>query len=366
MNNFLLESVFRSFAISEIPKQFKMVKTGHINSTYFVECESGNRFVLQKINTYVFRHPDDVMRNVVSVTKHIASKIEAEGRSPEREVLHFIPTWSRNYLYCAMDGSAWRLYKMIEGARSYNQCEFPGLFESAGLAFGRFQKYLSNFPADQLCETIPDFHNTPKRMGDLKESVRKDIAGKASEVQDEIRFVLEREGFSSYIMERLSDGRIPTRVTHNDTKLNNVLIDDDTHEGICVIDLDTVMPGSAVFDFGDAIRYGASNAAEDEKDLSKVFMRLDLFEEFTKGFMSGLGGELTNNELTALPYGAIIITLEVGLRFLADYLDGDVFYRTEYPEHNLDRARTQLKLVADMEQKIGDMASIIQKYAKTR
>ena len=221
---------------------------------------------------------------------------------------------------------------------------------------------LSDYDAGELRETIPNFHNTPSRLNDFKIALEKDTAGRAASIKEDIQFVLDHSEICSYIMDKIAEGELPLRVTHNDTKLNNILMDSETGEPVCVIDLDTIMPGSVLFDFGDAIRFGASSAAEDETDLSKVYMREDAFEAFAKGFVSGLEGSLSESEILELPMGALIITLETGIRFLTDYLNGDTYFRIHYPQHNLDRARNQFALVRDMEEKMPCMREIVKKY----
>jgi Ser/Thr protein kinase RdoA (MazF antagonist) len=249
----------------------------------------------------------------------------------------------------------------IEGD-CYQSADSPELMERVGKAFGHFQMQLADFDASVLHETIPNFHNTVSRFAGFEKAVADDLAGRAAGIKEDIDFILSRKDKCSFIMDGIADGRFPLRVTHNDTKLNNIMMDPETGEGRCVIDLDTVMPGSVLADFGDAIRFGASSAAEDEKDLERVYMKLDMFEGFAKGFVSGLEGSLTENEVRALPMGAFMLTFEQSMRFLGDYLNGDTYFRTHYPEHNLDRARNQMKLVADMESKMDEMNRIIEKY----
>lgn len=362
MNDPVLFSAFSAFAADGAPVSFEQCHIGHINATYFVYCDNGRQYVLQKINTKAFKNPKELMENIVGVTSHIREKVVDAGGDINREVVTVIFTKDGKSFYTDPDGGAWRLYTRVLNAQSYNSAEFEGLFGNAGFAFGRFQRLLSDFPAEKLHETIPHFHDTVSRLSDLKASYCKDVAGRAALVKPEMDFILSHEDICSWITSRLADGTFPLRVTHNDTKLNNVMIDNETHEGVCVIDLDTVMPGSALYDFGDSIRFGASNAVEDEKDLDKVFMRLELFEEFTSGFLRGLDGKLTEAEILGLPMSAMIITLEIGIRFLADYLDGDIYFANHYEGQNLDRARTQLKLVADMEQKYDAMMAIVKKY----
>lgn len=363
MNEIQLREVASHFAFSAEPTVFELCENGHINGTYFVTCADGRRYVMQKINTTIFTQPDEVMANIIGVTEFLKEKIAAAGGDPDRETLTVVGTSEGGVAYVDPDDGYWRAYYCIEGATSHQSADAE-LFAKAARAFGNFQRQLADYPADTLCETIPNFHNTVSRMADFKAAVAADKAGRAAEVADEIAFAMAREGKCSFIMDGIADGSLPLRVTHNDTKLNNIMMDDETGEGICVIDLDTVMPGSVLYDYGDAIRFGASSAAEDETDLDKVYVRTDLFDAFTGGFIEGLGGSLTEAELRALPMGAWMMTFEVGIRFLADYLNGDVYFRTHYPTHNLDRARNQFKLVADMETKMGELEAIVEKYIK--
>lgn len=358
--------------LQEIVKQFKFTGSflkaepcgnGHINSSYAVYFDTGEgntvRYVLQKINVAVFKRPEELMENIENITTHIRKKVIADDGDPQRETLTIIQTIGGKSFYKSEEGEYWRSYHFIEDTQSYQLVENPNHFYHSGKAFGRFQQQLADFPADKLYETIPDFHHTEKRYDAFLEAVRKDAKGRAKLVESEIRFVLDRGGDTKVLVELLQLGKLPLRVTHNDTKFNNVLIDNRTGEGVCVIDLDTVMPGSALYDFGDSIRSGATTAEEDEVDLNKVGLDLDLFQSFTKGFLEAAGGSLTETELEYLPFSAKLLTLECGMRFLTDYLNGDVYFRIHRENHNLDRARNQFKLVLDMEQKFPSMQEII-------
>jgi len=305
-----------------------------------------------------------LMKNVLGVTDFLRKKIIARGGDPERETLTVIPTLEGQPYYKDSIDCYWRCYGFITGAATYDQVRSSEDFFQSAVAFGRFQQLLSDYDAASLIETIPHFHDTPVRFETFKAAVKDDIMGRAAEVAREIDFVMAREADMAANQSRLAAGELPLRVTHNDTKLNNVMLDDETGKGICVIDLDTVMPGLAVNDFGDSIRFGASTAAEDEQDLSRVSMSLDLFEAYTKGFLQGCGGSLTAAEVDAMPMGAKLMTLECGMRFLTDYLQGDTYFRVHRPGHNLDRCRTQFKLVADMEAKWSSMHAICQKESK--
>ncbi len=357
-----MKEIIKHFNISSDPSDICECNIGHINSTFFVTCQNGEKFVLQKINTNVFKDPDILMSNIVGVTAHIRKKLEDEGKDPLRGTLRFYSTSDGLYYYRDSEGACWRLYKFIDHVDCFQTADSTGLLERVGRAFGHFQMQLSDYNARYLRETIPNFHNTPSRLNDFKVALEKDTVGRAASVSDDIKFVLDHSEVCSYIMDRIRNGTLPLRVTHNDTKLNNILMDSETGEPVCVIDLDTIMPGSVLFDFGDAIRFGASSAAEDETDLSKVYMREDAFDAFAKGFVGGLEGSLSEDEIIELPMGALIITLETGIRFLTDYLNGDIYFRTHYPQHNLDRARNQFALVRDMEEKLPRMREIVKKY----
>jgi len=331
---------------------------GHINDTYIVHSQPD--YILQRINKNVFTNPPAVMENIQGVTEFLRAKIIENGGDPERETLNLIYTIDGKPYYEDENGEFYRVYKFIDNAVSYDLVEDPSQLYSAARAFGKFQNMLADYPAEKLHETIVDFHNTKARFKQFTDAVAKDAAGRAKDVQEEIQFVLDREADCSVVVDVIADGRIPLRVTHNDTKLNNVMLDYDTREALCVIDLDTIMPGSALYDFGDSIRFGAATAAEDEQDLSKVSMSLELYRTFTEGFLSACGDSLTEEEIKLLPIGAKMMTLECGLRFLTDYLKGDTYFKTHREGQNLDRARTQMTLVADMEAKMPQMEKMIQ------
>jgi len=340
---------------------------GHINDTFCVVCQPQEgdaiRFILQGLSTAAFKHPEELMENFIGVTSYLRQQILAEGGDPDRETLQLVNTADGKPYYTDSNGKVWRLTPFIEGTDCM-QSATPELFEASARAFGRFQYQLRDFPADTLHEAIADFHNTEDRFQKFLAALEADPLGRAADVAEEIRFVTDRKADCSVAMQALRDGVLPLRVTHNDTKLNNILIDRATGEGICVIDLDTTMPGLSINDFGDSIRFGANHSKEDEKDLSKVNFDIELFEAYTRGFLQGANGSLTPAELKYLPWGAKLMTLECGIRFLTDYLDGDHYFRIHYPEQNLDRCRTQFKLVQDMEAQFDDMAAVIAKYAE--
>ena len=331
--------------------------SGHINSTWLAIHKSSNgnetKNLLQKINNYVFKKPDELMENIVGVTSFLKEKVQEDGTLT---VIHTLD--GQSYLHDEFD-NYWRVYKFIENATAYDKIENDKDFYTCGKSFGEFQQLLAEYPAEKLHETIVNFHNTPSRFADFKAALAADKAGRAKDVQAEIDFVLARENKVDAITSKLASGEIPWRVTHNDTKLNNILIDDATGEAKCVIDLDTIMPGAAAYDFGDCIRFGASTGAEDETDLSKIELDLHLFEVFAKGYLSTANKFLTPAEKDSLVTGAYLMTLECGMRFLADYLNGDVYFKIHRENHNLDRCRTQFKLVADMEAKESKMREIV-------
>lgn len=354
-----------SYSLEEILRNFKLeadISTygnGHINDTYIVENEP--KYILQRINTSIFESPDEVMSNILSVTEHLRSKIILDGGNPDRETLTVIRTIDNKSFYRHSDGACFRLYKFIENAVSYDIADSPEKMYGAGHAFGKFQKMLSDFPADKLYETIKNFHNTPMRFENLEKAVSENKAGRLDSVKNEIEFAFNRKHYCDVITSEIKRGNIPLRVTHNDTKLNNVMLDKDTGEGVCVIDLDTVMPGSVLYDYGDALRFGASTAAEDEKDLSKVWFDAKMFEAFTEGFLSQLIDSLTENEIKHLVFSIKLMTFECGIRFLTDYLNGDTYFKIHYENQNLMRTRTQFKLISDIESKEEEIESRLEK-----
>ena len=353
--------VINQFCIDGECFECKVFGKGHINSTFKISCKNADgrviKYILQAINTYVFKDPENLMDNIIRVTDFLRAK-EPENRG----ILNMIRTVDGNAFFRDTDGKCWRMYVYVDKALSLESVGLPDDFYEAAFAFGNFQCDLADFPAHTLYEIIPDFHNTEKRYRDFLEAVERDEQGRAAGVKAEIDFIKERAEFFSLLNKKYAEGVLPLRVTHNDTKLNNVLLDKTTRKALCVLDLDTIMPGFSVTDFGDAIRFGANNAAEDEKDLSKVWLDLKLFKVYTDGYLNGCGGKLSNEEIILFPEGAKMMTIECGMRFLADYLNGDIYFKTAYPKHNLVRARTQLKLVEDMESKFDDMKKIVCKY----
>ncbi|MCI5662215.1 MAG: aminoglycoside phosphotransferase family protein [Clostridia bacterium] len=332
---------------------------GHINETYLVETDGGARYILQKINDTVFRNVPALMENVSAVTRYLRARTD-----DPRRAMHLVQTTEGADYLRDEAGGWWRMYDFIENSICLQAAETDEDFYQSAVAFGEFQRELSEFPAHTLHETIAKFHDTRNRYVQFREALNADPLGRAASVQTEIEFALAREKNAGELMRLLEAGELPLRVTHNDTKLNNVLLDRETRKPLCVIDLDTVMPGLAAFDFGDSIRFGASTAAEDETDLGKVEMSLELFETYARGFLEACGSALSPLEKATLPLGAKLMTLECGVRFLTDYLSGDTYFRIHRPNHNIDRCRTQFKLVSDMEKKQNEMRAVIEKLSK--
>lgn len=352
--------------LSEIAAHFNIYSSiepygdGHINDTYLTQQPT--RFILQKINSSVFHSPQQVMHNIVLVTRHISKKLSHKNPSDKTLCLELIDTFEGKPYYKTDDGQYFRMYKFIENAISYSKATDTKTFYNAAKGFGRFFNLLSDFDSSLLYETIKNFHHTPSRFAAFKDAVSRDVCGRAQNVRDEIYAYLSREKMAYVVTDKIADGSVLVRVTHNDTKLNNIMLDSKTGEPICVIDLDTVMPGSILYDFGDSIRFGASSAAEDEKNLDKVYCDLELFDAFCKGFLEETASILTETEKELLSFSARLLTYECGMRFLTDYLNGDTYFKIHFEDQNLCRARTQLKLVCDMEKKETEMKSIVKKY----
>lgn len=362
----VLKEVIAAFALLETIREIARYGSGHINDTYRIVCqpEEGEaiRFILQGLSLTAFPRQTDLMENFIGVTTHLRKKIEQQGGDPMRETLNLIKTKDGKDYYTDPNGKIWRLMPFVEHTICLQQAT-PELFEAAARAFGRFQMLLADYPANTLHETIANFHNTEDRYARFIAALEADKLGRAKDVQDEIRFVLDRKADCSVAVDAQRAGKLPIRVTHNDTKLNNILMDEDTLEGICVVDLDTTMPGLSIYDFGDAIRFGANHNEEDEPDLAKVNFDIKLYERYVRGFLQGAQGGLTGTELEYLPWGARLMTLECGIRFLTDYLDGDNYFHITDPDQNLRRCRTQFKLVRDMEEQFEAMRAVVEKYS---
>lgn len=351
------EAIFH-FPVDGRPVNCKQIKSGHINETYVISTDTGASYVLQWINRYVFPNVDALMNNMRAISRFLRC------RSEEMAMISYMDTLDGDSYYDDGRGGCWRAYRFVDNSICIQRPESDEDFYECARAFGHFQYALREFPAEELAETIERFHDTPDRYRLFREAVERDEKGRLAEVGPETAFVLEREERACQLHRMRVSGCLPVRATHNDTKINNVLLDKDTRRAICVIDLDTVMPGLSAFDFGDAIRFGASTAAEDETDLSRVSLDLELFRVFTRGFLRACPS-LTAEEIEALPLGAYTMTLECGLRFLTDYINGDKYFSIEREKHNLDRSRTQFKLVEDMESKWEEMERIIREEAAT-
>ncbi len=362
-----LEDALFAFKLGETASYVKPFGSGHINDTYavYMSVPGGDelRYVIQRINTDVFKNPHDVMENIFGVTEYLRRRIMERGGDADRETLNYIKTKTGENYFEDAAGSAWRCYNYIPDSVCIESVSDPMDFYHSGKSFGGFLRELEDYPADTLHETIEKFHDTRKRLADFDKALARDVKNRAKNCAAEIAFIQQRRADCAVLMDLLEAGRLPLRVTHNDTKLNNILFDEKTGDALCVIDLDTIMPGLALNDYGDSIRFGASTAAEDEPDASKVHFDLYLFELYTRGYLEAAGEALTDTEKEYLPWGAKLMTLECGTRFLTDYLQGDTYFKVSHPKHNLERCRTQFKLVADMERVWDEMAAIVKKYA---
>ncbi len=346
-------NIAKCFDIEGEIRSIEPYGNGHINSTLLITTDK-KRYILQGMNTSVFTNYEGLMNNVCAVTEYLSSI--------GIETLEVIKTTDGKRI---LEGEKiYRMYKFIENTVTYQIVDDKNVFKTTGAAFGEFQNQLSGFDASVLIETIPNFHNTPNRFEKFKVAIEADICGRAKECEDEIEFFLSHGNTYSKVVDGLADGSIPLRVTHNDTKINNILMDEKTGKARAIIDLDTVMPGSMLYDFGDSIRSGATTAAEDEKDLDKVHFDISLFEAYAEGFCSSVKDSITKTEVELLPYSAYLLTSECGMRFLTDYLSGDTYFKIHYPDHNLVRARTQIKLAHEIEEKLDAMLAICEKYCK--
>lgn len=368
MSDVKIESIIKHFPFKGNFVDAVETKTGLINATYvltFNDDFGEYKYVLQKINTNVFKNPDELMSNIMNVTAFLRNKIALDGGDSKRETLSFIYTLDSSPYYEDEENGCWRAYEYINNCYTCNSVTDPVIAYRASKAFGHFQKLLSDFPAENLFETIKNFHNTPSRYDDLKAAIENNIAGRKNEVQAEIDFAMSRIEDASRLTDMIDAGELPIRVTHNDTKINNVLFNQMTNEAFCVIDLDTIMPGLSLYDFGDSIRSGAVTKNENEADLNQVELSLELYEAFADGFISEAGTALTENEVNELAFSAKLMTLECGVRFLTDYLNGDTYFGIDYPEHNIVRCRNQFKIVEDIESKLDVMNEINQKLYRS-
>ena len=363
-----LEDALFEFKLGEVASYVKPFGSGHINDTYAVYINENGaeelRYVIQRINTEVFKKPREVMENIFGVTEFLRRRALERGGDPDRETLNYIKTRTGDNYFEDADGGPWRCYNFIPDSICIESVRDPQDFYNSAKSFGGFLRELGEYPADTLHETIEKFHDTRKRYADFERALERDVKGRVKQCRREIEFVQRHRDDCAVLMDLLERGELPLRVTHNDTKLNNILFDEKTGEGLCVIDLDTIMPGLALNDYGDSIRFGASSAAEDEPDLDKVHFVPELFEAYTKGYLEAAGDVLTAKEKEYLPWGAKLMTLECGIRFLTDYLQGDTYFKVSRPKQNLERARTQFKLVDDMEHAWQQMQEIVAKHCK--
>lgn len=360
-----IDIISLKFGISGELVSFERYGNGNINGTYILKFDNNadiEEYILQKINTDVFKNPFGLMENILGVTEHIKKYYSDKGIDSSRRTLHFLQCDDGKYCFIDENGNCWRMYRFIDKAYTCETIDSTEKFREAGRAFGEFQQILSTYDVSTLYDTIPDFHNTAKRFEAFKQAVNENSAGRLAEVKNEVDFVLAREKDTHVLIDLIAEGKLPLRVTHNDTKINNILFDEKTDEGICVIDLDTVMTGLSLYDFGDCIRSGANKTAEDDPNTDNVGIDLNLYEAFVSGFLSSAGKALTDTEKEYLPFSAKLLTFECGMRFLTDYLNGDTYFRIKYPKHNLDRCRNQFKLVEDMENNMETMKEITDKY----
>lgn len=363
-----IKSILPQFFFNGLYQSAEELHSGNVNTTYhLVYDDHGVRrdYTLQRINTYAFKEPLRVMQNIARVTDHLRTAMIARGEDPERHVLDLIPTRSGQLMFEDAEGSFWRAYSFITNATAYDTVDAATFYE-VGRGFGNFQKLLIDYPADELFVSIPNFHNTYKRFFQLMRAIDENRAGRVKDAEEEIEFMFSHRRMMSSIVQLIDQGVLPLRVTHNDTKSNNVMVDQDTGRAICVIDLDTVMPGSVLYDYGDAIRFGASTAAEDEPDTTKIALDMEKTRAFTRGFIEETNGFLTLDELTRLPLGIKVITCELAMRFLTDYLDGDLYFKVNSPQHNLIRTRAQIALLQDIERKESEIQEVVNALIEKR
>lgn len=369
MGNFekKIPQVLREFGLSFDAFGVETLHSGHINCTFKVSIRTkrvNSSFIVQRINTYVFRDPVGIMQNIDKVTEHIRQGMLSRGENPDGRVLRFLKRADGTNYFFEDEENFWRVYHYVPNSITYDKAEDPEVLKNAGASFGRFQEQLSDFPMKELLDTMPDFHNTPKRMENLFLACERDAVGRAGEIQREIALLKEHEKVWSRLEQLRSEGKIPVRVTHNDTKYNNILIDRTTGEAVCVIDLDTVTPGLCAYDFGDAVRFSANTAAEDEPDLSKVSLDLGLYEAFAAGFIPACRSFCSDAEMESLALGAPTMAFELAARFLEDYVNGDKYFKVSHAAHNLERGRNQLTLALDMMKKWDELVRINRIFAK--
>jgi Ser/Thr protein kinase RdoA (MazF antagonist) len=368
LKDYDLGKIFSQFEIDAEFTSQQHLNVGHINDTFLVEAQGRRRrdhFIFQRVNHYVFREPEKLMVNFERITRHIRAKLEKMlGRDPERETLNLVGAKSGRCFHLTPEGDYWRAYRFVGDCHIVNVAVRPEQAFEAGRAFGFFQRLLVDLPASSLHETIPFFHHTPRRLARFKEALVKDACGRAAEAKEVISFALEREEMASVVTDALDRGIIPLRVVHNDTKINNILFDNETEKAVCVIDLDTTMPGSTLYDFGDMVRTTTSQAAEDEKDVSKVKLEIDMFFALAEGYLKETSTFLTKREADLLVFSGRLLTYTIGLRFLTDYLEGDAYFRTSRPAQNLDRTRAQFALIKSMEEKEREMEACLRSLCR--
>ena len=367
--NYNLSEIFGNFQVEGTFVEADAYGSGHINDTFAVVCDKGGesvRYILQRINHNVFKNPPELMDNVVRVTSHIREKLEAQGLGDvDRRVLTVIPAANGKMYHVNGDGNHWRLYIFVEGAKTYDVMKNLDQAYQAAKSLGNFHQMLVDLPGPQLFDTIPDFHNGRKRYAAFEEALKANVCGRAKDAASEIEFLQEHSWIFDVFPNLIAQGEIPMRITHNDTKINNVLIDDETNEGICVIDLDTVMPGLALYDFGDILRTTLSPTEEDETDLSKVGMKMERFGAILRGYLETAGEFLNPAEIKHLAFSSKMITLMIGTRFLTDYLAGDTYFKIHRENHNLDRCRTQFKLVKSITENENEMQKLVEDVLAT-
>ena len=356
--------VLKQFCLDGEIADINVYGEGHINSTYKVDMKDGKSYVLQRINTSIFKNYEGVINNILLVTDYLKDIIRKNGGDVDRETMSLLQAKDGKHYYVDKNGDCYRMYLFITDSKCYQTATNKELLESSGKAFGKFMADLDGFDATKLADILPHFHETPIRYENFERAVRSDVKGRLSEVTNEVEFYRKRKDFYSVITDMLKKGEIPTRVTHNDTKLNNILFDANTDKALCVIDLDTIMAGSLLYDFGDSVRFGCSTAKEDEIDKDKIHFDLSLYESYLKGYLDGAMDKITKAEVDNLHVGAIMMTLECGMRFLTDYIEGDTYFKTAYPEHNLVRATSQMILAKEMEEKSEEMKALAYKYYK--
>ena len=359
-----LKKIAEQFCICGNITKIEQINRGYVNRTYKVETLSVNghvhQYILQRINANVFPDIDALMSNFQITTEHLSATLHLPGQH-KRGVVQTIRTTKDGSLYLKDETGAWRIMTYFDNVYSLDIPDDPKVFYYAGVSFGRFIKAMSSVDSSKIKEVIPNFHNTKSRYKDLEDAIAKDPVGRVGEVEEEIAFVRAHKDLFGKISDALESGVIPTRICHNDCNLNNILFDTETHLPVVIIDLDTVMPSSPLYDYGDSVRIGANTAKDDEKDLSKVSCDLHLYEMYARGYLEACGDILTKDELMLLPYASLIITSEDGIRFLMDHVNGDTYYHIDYQGQNLDRCRTQLKLLSDMESKLPEIKKILQK-----